>query len=264
MTLTEGKPLTELYRSRVRNGQDLFVILDDRHNRRGTGKTVLSLGLADWMDRTEEGLSKGKVHLSPQGLIDAYTEEPPGSALVLDEAEASVSKYRAGGHTNMAIRELVSMGRIEEKYVVMNLPSTGEMDRDLKALADVWVMVEKKGLATVHFLGWNPYKEHPLTPKKQTLRWTDLSDPDLEELYDHLTEQKQAHLRGETEDSQFIDPDDHQQEVAQVQERAKKETRNDLIQRLYETTDMTQEEIAETVDLSRSRVADILREKPEP
>jgi DNA-binding transcriptional regulator YiaG len=163
----------------------------------------------------------------------------------------------------MAVRELVSMGRIEEKYVVMNLPSSGEMDRDLKALADVWVMVEEKGLATVHFLGWNPYREHPLTPKKQTLRWTDLTDENLTELYQYLTEKKEAHLRGENEESQLIQPDEHQQQVKEVEEKAEKQTRNELIHELYETTDLTQQEIAESVGLSRSRVADILRDRAE-
>jgi DNA-binding transcriptional regulator YiaG len=263
MNLTEGKPLTDLYERRVQNGQDLFVILDDRHNRRGTGKTVLSLGLANALDRTDEGLTQDKVTLSVDDLIQSYTEQPRGSALVLDEAEVSVSKYRAGSHTNMAVRELVSMGRIEEKYVVMNLPSSGEMDRDLKALADVWVMVEEKGLATVHFLGWNPYREHPLTPKKQTLRWTDLTDENLTELYQYLTEKKEAHLRGENEESQLIQPDEHQQQVKEVEEKAEKQTRNELIHELYETTDLTQQEIADSVGLSRSRVADILRDRAE-
>ena len=261
MSLTEGKPLTRLYENRVKNNQDLFVILDDRHNRRGTGKTVLSLGLAHQMDRTKDGLTTEKVTLSPDALIEAYTEQPQGSALVLDEAEASVSKFRAGSKTNMAIRELVSMGRIEEKYVVMNLPSTSEMDRDLKALADVWVMVEKKGLATVHFLGWNPYQEHPLTPKKQTLQWTDITDPHLRRLYRELTEEKRAHLRGETEESKLVDQAEHQESLERAEERAEKETRDDLIQNLYETTSLTQAEIADTVDLSRSRVADICREQ---
>ena len=256
--LEEAKPLTKLYQKRVRNSQDLFCIVDDHHNRRGTGKTVLSLGLAAAMDRTEEGITKEKVALDPQELLTAYTEQPKGSALVLDEAEASTSKFRAGSKTNKAIRELVSMGRIEEKYVIMNLPSTGEMDRDLKTLASTWLMVEKKGQAIVHFLGYNPYKGHPLTPKKQIINWTDITDPNLREVYDYLTEEKQKHLRGESSESTFVDGDEHQEQLQKVREETETQVRNDLLTELYRGLDVTQKELAESVGLSRSRLADIV------
>jgi len=134
--LGRGHPLSETYHSRVAQNQDFSVIVSDHHNRRGTGKTVLSLKLAAAMDRTEEGLTSEKVSLSPEELAAAYIDQPRGSALVLDEAEAGLSKYRAGSSANMAMRQLVSMGRIEEKYLVMNLPAAGELDRDLQALCD--------------------------------------------------------------------------------------------------------------------------------
>lgn len=258
MKLTEGKPLTKLYNKRAENNQDLFVIVDDHHNRRGTGKTVLSLGLAQAMDQTEEGVTKEKVALDPQELIRAYTEQPRGSALVLDEAEASTSKFRAGSKTNKALRELVSMGRVEEKYVIMNLPSTGEMDRDLKTLASVWIMVEERGQAVTHFLGYNPYKEHPLTPKKQVLNWTDITDPELQEVYNYLTEEKEKHLRGESSESTFVDQDEHQQQIQKVREETENQVRNELLSEVYHDLDVTQRELANSVGLSRSRLADIV------
>jgi hypothetical protein len=77
-TLTAGYQLTEMYRSRVRQQQDMAVIVSDYHNRRGTGKTVLSLKLAAAMDRTEEGLTEEKVSLSPADLAEAYVDLPKG------------------------------------------------------------------------------------------------------------------------------------------------------------------------------------------
>lgn len=258
MKLGEGKPLTKLYESRVQDSQDLFTIVDDHHNRRGTGKTVLSLGLAQAMDRTEEGITKDKVALDPEELIKAYTEQPRGSALVLDEAEASTSKFRAGSKTNKAIRELVSMGRIQEKYVIMNLPSTGEMDRDLKTLASVWLMVESRGQAVVHFLGYNPYKEHPLTPKKQLLNWTDITDPELREVYDYLTGEKEKHLRGESSESTFVDRDEHQDQIEKIKKQTESQVRNQVLREVYSDVDVTQKDLANSVGLSRSRLADIV------
>ena len=64
------------------------------------------------MDRTSDGITTEKVAINPDELAEAYTECPRGSALVLDEAEAGLSKYRAGSSVNMAMRELISMGRI--------------------------------------------------------------------------------------------------------------------------------------------------------
>ncbi|SMP35772.1 hypothetical protein SAMN06265347_1331, partial [Halobellus salinus] len=108
--LPDGYPFTRLYRKRVANNQDLAVLVSDHQNRRGTGKTVLSLKLAALMDRTEEGLTPEKVAIDPSELTESYVELPKGSALVLDEAEAGLNKYEAGSAVNKAMRELVSMG----------------------------------------------------------------------------------------------------------------------------------------------------------
>ena len=81
-SLPPDYPFTKLYKKRVRNNSDLSVIVSDRANRRGTGKTVFSLLLAHMMDRTEEGITKQKVAINPDELAEAYTELPRGSALV--------------------------------------------------------------------------------------------------------------------------------------------------------------------------------------
>jgi hypothetical protein len=261
-SLPDGYPFSRLYRKRVANHQDLAVIISDHQNRRGTGKTILSLKLAALMDRTETGLTTEKVAIDPRELTEAYMEQPKGSALVLDEAEAGLSKYEAASAINRAMRELVSMGRIQEKYLVLNLPASSELDRDLKALCDFWYMVQSKGRALGHHLKWNPYSEQPRTPKTETWEWTDIDDgTHLRSVYDYLTERKMAHLRGETDESSQRIP---AQEVNSMVERAKREastsTRNELLREFYEDFDTTQEELANAVGLSRSRVADILSE----
>ena len=258
--LPDGYPFTKLYRKRVANNQDLAVLVSDHQNRRGTGKTVLSLKLAARMDRTEEGITEEKVAVGPEQLTEAYIELPKGSALVLDEAEAGLSKYEAASAVNRAMRELVSMGRIREKYLVLNLPASSELDRDLKALCDFWFMVQQKGRALGHHLQWNPYSEEPRTPKTDVWEWSDISESDpLRKVYQYLTDEKLAHLRGERDgSSQRIPASDVSEMVAEAKEEAEKETRNDLIQSFYDELDVTQDELANGVGLSRSRVADIL------
>lgn len=258
--LPDGYPFTRLYRKRVANNQDLAILVSDHQNRRGTGKTVLSLKLASLMDRTEEGITEEKVAIGPSELTESYVELPKGSALVLDEAEAGLSKYEAASAVNRAMRELVSMGRIREKYLVLNLPASSELDRDLKALCDFWFMVQSKGRALGHHLKWNPYSEQPRTPKTETWEWSDIEEgTQLRDVYDYLTDEKLAHLRGERdESSQRIPAQEVSQLVEEAKEKATTETRNNLLRTFYADLDVTQDDLAEAVGLSRSRVADIV------
>lgn len=257
--LADGYGLTELYKKRVRNNQDLFIVVSDWHNRRGTGKTVVSLRLAYALDRTGGGVTLDKATLSVPQLMDAYTEQPKGSALLLDEAEAGVSKYEAGTRTNKAIRKLVSMGRIEEKYVIANLPNSGEMDSDLKALADVWVIVTSRGSAQVNILGWNPWGEHPVVAEQHPLSWGDIpKEHEVRDVYNELTAEKRRRLRGESGDEELVKESEVARRIEQTEREARKDTRNELLKEIYERVDTTQKELADAAGLSRGHVGNIL------
>jgi len=257
---SELKPFQKLYRKRVANNQDLAIIISDHQNRRGTGKTVLSLKLAEALDRTNNGVTTEKVAIGPNQLTEAYLNQPKGSSIVLDEAEAGLSKYEAASGVNKAMRELVSMGRIREKYLILNLPASSELDRDLKALCDFWWMVQQKGRALGHHLNWNPYSEEPRTPKTEPVEWSDIPEgTQLRDVYNYLTKEKLAHLKGDRDgSSQRIPASEVQQQLQQERESAQTQTRNELLAEVYEQTDLTQQDLAEVVDLSRSRVADIV------
>jgi hypothetical protein len=263
VTFGEEQPngsFAKLYKKRVANNQDLAILVSDHQNRRGTGKTVLSLKVASRLDRTEEGITKEKVSIGVDSLLDSYTKLPKGSALILDEAESGLNKYEAGTQVNKAMRELVSMGRIEEKYLILNLPSSGALDRDLKALCDWWWLVQYKGLAKGHHLQWNPYTEQPRTPKKRDLEWTDIEEgTQLRDVYNYLTKLKRKHLRGESEESsQRLTPAEVQNRIDTIKSETKTETRNRLLEEIYSNSDLTQQELASSVGLSRSRLADIV------
>lgn len=261
--LPSGYDFTELYEKRVRNSADLSVILSDRSNRRGTGKTVFSLLLADAMDRTEEGLTKEKVAISVDEVLDAYMNCPKGSGIVLDEAEQSLSKYRAGSSANMAMRELISMGRVREKYIVFSLPSSSSLDRDLKALCSWWFLVQEKGSAWSHALNYNPYAEEPRTPRKDDRWfWDDIpEDHRLRDVYDYLHEEKLKHLNGETdESSQRLTSAEVQDRIDKIKSETQTDTRNQLLTQIYSNSGLTQQQLANAVNLSRSRIADIINQ----
>jgi DNA-directed RNA polymerase specialized sigma subunit len=90
------------------------------------------------------------------------------------------------------------------------------------------------------------------------MAWSDISDPGLEKIYDELTQRKRDYLRGDQTESGLIEADQLHDQLESAQEEAEMETRNDLVSSIYETSDITQAELAEAVGLSRSRVADIL------
>jgi hypothetical protein len=158
------------------------------------------------------------------------------------------------------MRELVSMGRIREKYLVLNLPSSSELDRDLKALCDFWYMVQSKGTALGHYLRWNPYSEQPRTPKTETWNWSDIDENDpVRDVYDYLTDEKLAHLRGERDSSsQRVPAGEVSEMIAKAETEAKTEKRNEILTQVYRETDLTQKELSGAIGLSRSRLADIV------
>lgn len=254
-------PLEERYQQRVKRNQDLVTVISDYHNRRGTGKTALSLLLADYFDRTDEGVISDKCSLDAADLLDQYTDQPKGSALVLDEAEAQASKYRASSAVNKALRDLVSMGRVEEKYLIMNMPASGELDRDLLGLADVWILVTRRGQALVHLLRGEPYNAQILTPKSELIEWGDIpTGTDLRKVYNELHKQKKARLDGE-EGETLVKQSEVEERIERAEKEAKREERNKIIRNLINNTELGPTDIEPGFDIKRARIGQIAREK---
>ena len=250
-------PFAELYRKRVEQNRDLVVLITDSSNDRGTGKTTEALRIADGMDRTEEGLTEEKVALDPHPLTQAYVDKPRGAGLCLDETEVGMDKYRAGSGINKAIRELVSMGRVEQKYLVLNAPADHLVDKDLKTLVDVWILVERRGFARVYRMDWEPHGSHELTRSLGTVEWNAIPrSSDVYDVYEYLTEKKEARLRGE-EGDEYIKRSEAQEMVEKAREEAAMAKRDDIIRNLREMEDVTQGMIADAVGLSQGRISQV-------
>jgi predicted XRE-type DNA-binding protein len=243
--------LYRFYQKRVKQDRDLTVLITDDANERGTGKTTLALKLAAFFDRTKEGMTKEKATLNAEEIEEAYTEHPKGSSLILDEAEEGLSKYRASSNINKAMRDLISQGRLLQKYTIFTAPYSGAIDNDLKALFDVWILVQKRGKGKVNYCNYNSYRDHPLYTQKESIWWSDIDDPQLTEVYEYLADEKDRRLRGKEENEE--------EEEQDIPREVRQEVRNELIEDMYENDGMTQGEIGELVGLSRSRIADIIK-----
>ena len=262
VTLPESCPLGKLHRKRVAQNRDLTVLIADWNLERGSGKTTLALQLAAAMDRTDEGLTPSKATLSAQELTEAYTREPAGSGLILDEGQADASNRRAMSGVNEALRKIVGMGRVEQKYLFLTAPGVHQVDKDIRNMCDVWIFVRKVGEAQMFRVRYNPFEDHELTDDWGTLRWPGELPGRLEETYEQLTAEKKRRLRGDGDDGDgYVSADEAAKSAEQAAEAAKRQKRDELLATIYENNDdMTQAELADSVGLSRSRVGDILSE----
>lgn len=262
---TSGE-LWSLYERRKKNNQDLVIIIADHQNRRGTGKTSLTLKLGDRMD-TNGGLTTTRCTLDPVEFRDAYTREPKKSGLVMDEAEAGIGNRDSMTNVNKALAELMSMGRVEEKYVILNAPNGNRIDKAVRELCDVLILVEARGRARAYRLVNNPFENRVYHSAMETIRWSSIRDRRLKDIYESLHEEKQAKLDGDTGDS-LVRRSEVKKKIRKAVDEHGREIRDELIVTLYNRFDLTYDDVAELlpdeVAVNSNRVGKIYRENAEP
>jgi hypothetical protein len=261
-SLPKSCPLNKLYRKRVAQNRDLSVLISDWNLERGSGKTTLALRLMSHFDRTDEGITPEKATLSAKELINAYTEQPPGSSLLLDEGQADASNRRAMSGMNEALRKIVGLARVEQKYCLYTSPGVNQIDRDIRNMCDVWIFVRELGEAQMFRVQYNPFENHELTHNWGTLKWGPELPGQLQHTYNELTAEKRRRLRGEGDDGEgYVEASKVEEQVEEKVKDTRRQTRDDMINNIYNnSSDITQAELADAVGLSRSRVADILSE----
>lgn len=259
-TIPEDCPLGKFYRKRVAQHRDLTVLVSDWNLERGSGKTTLAMRLAAAMDRTEQGFTSSKATLSAEELTEAYTREPPGSSLLLDEGQAEASNRRSMSGVNEAVRKIIGMGRVEQKYLLLTAPGVHQIDKDIRNMCDIWIFVRSLGEAQMFRVRYNPFRNHELTDDWGGLTWPGELPGQLSTIYDQLTTEKRRRLRGKGDDGEgYVDPETAAEQAEQAAKEAKRQKRNDLIRSIYHNSDdMTQKDLGDAVGLSRSRIGDIL------
>jgi len=154
------------------NGRDLKVIITSRNSTTGTGKTTLALWLAlNW----DSDFTADKATLHVKEYNEMYTEQPKGSVLIMDEAE-QVDARRSMSNKNLKFTELWSMNRVCEVDSIITLPTISALDKRVEELADVHIMVHRRGYAE-----WSEINVHDDSRgkvekfKKRALVWPDIS-----------------------------------------------------------------------------------------
>ena len=256
-------PFWQDFEKRVKQNQDILILVSDYDNDRGTGKTALSIDLGEQMDQTDVGLTPEKAGISPEQLINAYANQARRSALILDEAESGIGKRDAMTKVNKLMNKIVSMARVEEKYVVMNMPASNQIDKGILDLAHYWILVRRRGLARVYDLRNNPFEQRKYPTPVQDLQWSDIaaSHP----VYEALTKEKNARLddpSGHGGTAAYLEQADVQEMIEKAEREADKERRDEMIWRMLnhpklQAAGVSQGTIADIARMSQSHVSTV-------
>jgi len=250
----EETPFYDEYLEHAEKGMELTVLLSDYHAMRGTGKTTLSIKLARAFDSTDEGLTPDKVTNQAEEFIDAYVSHPQGSGLIFDEAETGINSRDAMTTVNKEMNEKVSMGRVGEKYAIWNMPDIGQIDKEVRKLAHYWVLVQRRGRARVYELSNDPFRDDTYTKPVCNIEWSDLEDGDP--VYERLDEHKWDKLEGTGD--QFIEMNEHEEELEKQRKEAKRQQRDAFIRAAYSNGLLSQPELAGITDLSQGQISRIV------
>jgi len=245
--------LNRLIENRKQDNRTLLGSIVARDAATGTGKTTLAVQLAKTLD--DNGWTADMATLDPDTYAEKYTSEetPKQSCLILDEAEQAADNRRSSSHGNVKLSHLWATMRYREIYSLTTLPSASMLDKRLKELADLYIVVVERGVAVVYQTKVDDTEGKNYLKRLHRVRWQPLDD-DPE--YQKLTEKKAERMKNYSEnyaygdDEEEIDPD-------QVRHEAEMDKRNDLINRMADL-DFTQKEIAGVVELDRSTVSRIL------
>ena len=245
--------------NRLVTGRDMHVIITAA-SETGVGKTTLAASLAILMDQHGWTADKAAV-AQPKQYSALYDEVPPGSALLLDEAEKAVDARRGMSKESVNLSQDFATKRYQQVFGLLTAPSKSWVDKRLGGdAADYWIqalqtdMGRVKGEAKVYRLKTNEHYMEDYTTRTEYIHWPML---DWHPEFVKLDERKQQLLESD-EESEYIHKDEVQEIKNSVRREAEREFKQEVIENMYER-DYSQTEIGKCVGFSQQRVSQILK-----
>jgi len=249
-------PLFQRLGKRRLQGRDAKILVTAKDGQTGVGKSNLCDFLGHVVDTTADGFTPEKITIETERFLELYGELPPGSALVMEEAEQFDSR-RSQRTENVEGSQKWQQARVREIVALLNLPDPSMIDRRFEQLADFWINVQRRGKARVYEKKIHSTKQKVYYRLIQVLEWPNMDSSQTFQAMDSL---KQALLDGDTGKDGLIRESEARKRVEQAERKARKKARNEWIQAL-KNRGMTGEEIAalSPVDVSGPRVNQIAR-----
>lgn len=228
--ITDSKLFRE-YLKRLSIGRDMHVIVT-ASSETGVGKTTLAVSLALLWD--QHGWTADKAAVADAAEYSyKYDHMPPGSVLILDEAEKAADARRGQTHGNVDVSQAFAAKRFRQIFGILTAPSKGWVDQRLgSSAADYWIQALEtddggvKGEARVYRLKEQEHYETYYSEKTELISWPVL---DKNSAFKELDEIKRDRLSGEVE-SNYI----HRKDVEDMKEnfwnKATKRTGYDIAQ----------------------------------
>lgn len=257
----EESRLGQLIKHRIAQERDFKSIITGWSATTGVGKTQLGTVLTDWSDVWGDWTAEDRAFIDLDPWVESYFSGRPGEGLLLDEIEQMMDRRQWWGHTEET--HLLAMARKERKLNFWTLPSIGMLERRAIHLADVWIIVERRGVAKPYYLLTiddpnHAPKTYPMALRdehgnRERIRWPNLDgDPDievLEEMKDSLTDLSRSPM------SKTYSEDEVDREI----QKSVREERDEWIGKLAlklekEGVISSMEDIGDLVDLTQTSV----------
>jgi hypothetical protein len=247
-------------KERLRNDNDIKIIIQGANSQTGIGKTTLAIQLCRHID--PDWNAEDKAFIDVRKYLNSYLSYAEGSALLLDEIGAGADSRRATSKDNVDLSQGWQLLRSRNIATVATLPSTNMLDNRMLELADYWILVKRRGIAQPYEIRVNDFNgrvaRKPL-PNEEHIKFPDLPDSDSDKDYlDNIKDEKV-----ESGGMESIKKAEHRKKLKEAKKQARKAERDKLIRSLYANTEMSYSAIGElpAVDLTKQTVGQIVREE---
>jgi len=221
--------------NRLVTGRDMNIIVTAA-SETGVGKTTLAAAIAMMVD--QHGWTAEKAAVADAAAYDhLYDSVPPGSCLILDEAEKAADARRGMTKESVTLTQSFATKRYRQVFSVLTAPSKSWVDNRLGGdAADYWIqaletdMGRIKGEAKVYRLKTNEHYETDYASRTEYLHWPNLDgNPEFQK----LDERKRELLESDPEQS-YVDADDVEELKKKAVESATERQRREVVQRMNE------------------------------
>jgi len=248
--------------NRLVSGRDMNIIITAA-SETGVGKTTLAVAIATLID--QHGWTADKAAVASPVIYDRlYDESPPGSCLILDEAEKAADARRGMTTESVTLSQSFAAKRYQQIFSILTAPSKSWVDNRLGGdAADYWIQAQQTdmgrvlGQATVYRLKNNEHQGVEYVERVESIHWPNMDD-DAE--MQALDERKQEILETETE-TDFVKAEKVEEARTEGVKEGAREKRNEIIRALDEAEAVSsQDDIANVVGLSKGRVNQIINQ----